>query len=50
MFLLAEAELLYIGCVWVFLKCSFYICENVSLAIVSNALISQGSAGGNGTM
>ena len=34
----------------VLLKCSFCICENVSLAIVLNALIYKGSAGGNGTL
>ena len=50
MFLLAEVELLHIGCVQVLLKCSFCICENVGLEIVSNASISEGSAGGDGTM
>ena len=35
---------------WVLLKCSFCIFENVSLAIVLNALISEGLACSNGTM
>ena len=32
------------------LTCSFWVSENVNLAIISNALAFKGSAGGNGTM
>ena len=35
---------------WVLLTCSFWVSENINLAIVSNVLTSKGSAGGNGTM
>ena len=47
-FWLAEVELLHMGCVWVLLICSFWVCKNDSFAIVLNALISEGSAGGKG--
>ena len=50
MFWLAEVELLYMGCVWVLLICSFWVCKNVGLAIVSNALISESLAGGIGAI
>ena len=50
MFWLGEVELLYIGCVQVLLICSICVCKSVSLASVLNALISEDSAGGIGTI
>ena len=41
MFWLAEVELLYMGCMWVLLICLFWVCKNVNLSIVLDALMSK---------
>ena len=38
------------GSMWVLFVCPFWVCKNVSCAIVLNVLILEGSAGGIGTM
>ena len=49
-FVLAEVEVLYMGCVQVLFICTLWVCKNVILATVLNALTSAGSAGDIGTM
>ena len=48
-FWLTNGILLYMGCLWLSLICPSWACNNVNLVIVVNALISNSSAGGNGT-
>ena len=47
---LTDVELLDMGCVWLLLICSFWVCKDVILVIDLNALISEGSSGSIGTV